>query len=288
MIVRSATTDDVAAITALQQRWDVAMFGALEHDEDEVREELERVASLAEHSRLVLDGNELLAAAWHWSTEATLLTEPRADPAPLHAELLPWFERQGTRALSVLSADEMLRAALSARGWRHTRSAFDLLRAVEPDWRIPAPVWDSGLVVRELRRDDASAVHHLVYVDAAWADVPGHHARELAEWRQIFLSDAAVPERQVLAWRGDRLVGAALGRMYSGDVGWIAQLAVARDQRGRGIGRALLLEALRRWTAAGAVALGLGVLAENRGALRLYLDVGLRVQREWQDFEPPR
>jgi ribosomal protein S18 acetylase RimI-like enzyme len=288
MIVRSASMDDLPMITELQRQCDVAAFGAAEHDESEVREELERVGSLDEHSRLVLDAGELLAAAWHWSTEATVLTAPGADPAPLHAELLPWFERLGVRALSVLSADDVLRAALTARGWRHTRSVFDLLRAVEPDWAIPTPVWDDGLVVRDLRPDDASAIHHLIYVDAAWADVPGHHPRGLAEWRDIFLTDATVPDRQVLVWRGDRLVGAAMGRMYSGDVGWIAQLAVARDQRGRGIGRALLLEALRRWAAAGATALGLGVLAENRSALRLYLDVGLRVEREWQDFEPPR
>ncbi|MFN2561059.1 MAG: hypothetical protein ABR571_07170, partial [Jatrophihabitans sp.] len=84
----------------------------------------------------MLDRDELLAAAWHWSTEATLLTEPGADPAPLHAELLPWFERQAVRALSVLSADDVLRGALIARGWRHTRSVFDLLRAVEADWVI--------------------------------------------------------------------------------------------------------------------------------------------------------
>ncbi|MDT4911853.1 MAG: mycothiol synthase [Pseudonocardiales bacterium] len=288
MIVRSASMGDLAAITALQRRWDVAAFGDAEHDESEVREELERIRSFDEHSRLVFDGDRLIAAAWRWSTEATLLIEPGVDPQPLHAELLSWFEQQQARALSVLSTDERLRAALGARGWRHTRSTFELLRSTGPDWEIPEPAWDPGIVVGGYRAEDAAALYHLIYVDAAWADVPGHHPRAFDEWRDIFITDATVPEHQVLAWRGERLVGASLGRMYTGDVGWIAQLAVARDQRGRGLGRALLVESLRRRAVAGAKSLGLGVLAENRAALQLYLDVGLRIDREWQDFEPPR
>jgi ribosomal protein S18 acetylase RimI-like enzyme len=288
MIVRSASRDDLPAITELQRRWDEAAFGEPEHDESEVREELERVRSLPDHSRLVFDGDRLVAAAWHWSTEAAMVVDPDVDAVPIHAELLPWFEDQPKHALPVLSTDERLQSTLADRGWRYTRSVFELLRAPGPDWVIPEPQWDASVMVRGYRPDDGPAVHHLIYVDAAWADIAGHHHRDLSEWLDIFVTDATTPEQQVLAWRGDRLVGVAMGRMYSGDVGWIAQLAVARDAQGRGLGRALLLEALHRRADAGATALGLGVVADNRAALKLYLDVGLRVDREWRDFEPPR
>jgi ribosomal protein S18 acetylase RimI-like enzyme len=63
-------------------------------------------------------------------------------------------------------------------------------------------------------------------------------------------------------------------------------LAVARSERGQGLGRALLLESFRRRIAAGAAQLGLSVVATNRAALRLYLGIGLTVEREWQTFAP--
>ena len=37
---------------------------------------------------------------------------------------------------------------------------------------------------------------------------------------------------------------------------------------------------------AGATSLGLSVQAENRGALKLYLGVGLRIDREWMEYVP--
>lgn len=61
----------------------------------------------------------------------------------------------------------------------------------------------------------------------------------------------------------------------------------AKEERGRGLGRAMLLEALRRRVAGGATSLGLSVQATNRGALGLYLDVGLRVDREFRTYRAP-
>jgi ribosomal protein S18 acetylase RimI-like enzyme len=75
-----------------------------------------------------------------------------------------------------------------------------------------------------------------------------------------------------------------MGRIFSDGAGWVSQLAVARSERGRGLGRALLLESFRRRLAVGATLLGLSVQAVNRSAIGLYLDVGLTVDREWQRF----
>jgi ribosomal protein S18 acetylase RimI-like enzyme len=46
----------------------------------------------------------------------------------------------------------------------------------------------------------------------------------------------------------------------------------------------MLLEALHRRLAAGVTSLGLGVQATNRAALRLYLDVGLSIDREFRTY----
>ena len=90
----------------------------------------------------------------------------------------------------------------------------------------------------------------------------------------------------MLAWRAERLVGVALGKTFSDGTGWVSQVAVARDQQGRGIGSALLTEAFRRRLGAGATQIGLGVSAANPHALRLYQRLGLEIDREWMAYRP--
>jgi ribosomal protein S18 acetylase RimI-like enzyme len=70
----------------------------------------------------------------------------------------------------------------------------------------------------------------------------------------------------------------------AGGRGWVDTLAVAQSERRRGLGRALLLHALTDLQRAGARGLGLGVEAENDGALGLYRSLGLEVEREWRVY----
>jgi mycothiol synthase len=217
------------------------------------------------------------------ATDAWFVTDP--DPAVAASvadDVVRWF---GAGKIGVLDRDAVMRDAFERHGWTHERSMFDLLRPVSNDWEIAEPIWPDGVTVREFTPDDAEAIYRLIYVDAAWAEVPGHPHREFADWRSIFITEQTKPEVQTLAWRGERLVGVATGRIFSDGTGWIAQLAAAKDERGRGLGRALLLDGLRRRRDAGATTLGLAVQAENRNALKLYLAAGLEIDREWMEYE---
>ena len=60
------------------------------------------------------------------------------------------------------------------------------------------------------------------------------------------------------------------------EVAYISDLIVTADYRGQGWGRALLQRAEDYARAQGATTLSLGVLAENRGARKLYNDFGFR------------
>lgn len=282
---RAATADDLPLLTELYQRWETAWFGAPEHDADEVHETFGDIAGLSERSRLLLDGDDLVGAAWYWSSDTTLLVDPDKDAAALYADLLPWLGERGV-AVESLGADAAMRAALEERGWTHERSSFELIREVTPDWTLAEPTWPEGVTITDLDGADLEAVHRLIYVDAGWAEIPGHPERPYEQWRDIFVTDKEDPAQQVLAWRGGALVGVAMGRIFSDGAGWVAQLAVARSERGRGLGRALLLEALRRRVAGGATLLGLSVQAENASAIGLYLSVGLHVDREWMRYAP--
>ena len=104
--------------------------------------------------------------------------------------------------------------------------------------------------------------------------------RDLERWLDAAKSS---PVRFVVR-RGDRLVGYLGGRMMVSGRGWVDQFAVASDERGRGLGRALLLHAFADLERQGAEGLALGVQAANEAALGLYRTVGLEVEREWRIY----
>jgi ribosomal protein S18 acetylase RimI-like enzyme len=284
--IRAATADDVAAFDHLQRRWDLHWFAASEHSRDEVGEILGYADPLADNSLVVFDDERLVAAALRFGESTSLTIDPAVPARRVLERLLPWFA-QAPGNLEVLSRDEGSISVLDASGWTHQKSAFDLIVEVTPDLTLAEPVWPEGIVVRDFDPADAADIHRLIYVDAAWAEVPGHPDREVDEWRKIFITEHTVPSQQVIAWRGERIVGIAMGRTWDDGTGWVSQLATAKDERGRGLGRAMLLEALRRRVVAGATSLGLGVQAANDGALNLYLNAGLQIDREFRTYATP-
>jgi ribosomal protein S18 acetylase RimI-like enzyme len=286
MEVRPATMDDLPLILELQRRFDLAWFGKVEQSAEEVREFLGYAEPLADGSLLLLDAGRLIALGMRFGADSVLTVDPEAAVTRVLAHMLTWFaERPGT--VAVIGRDEAIVAGLEASGWTYHKSAYDLIADVIPDLTLAEPRWPEGVTVRDLDVADAAAVHRLIYVDAGWAEVPGHPDRDFENWRQIFITEHTVPAQQVIAWRGERIVGVALGRTWDDGTGWVSQLATAKDERGRGLGRAMLLEAMRRRVAAGATSLGLSVQAANRAALSLYLDVGLRVEREFRTYGAP-
>ena len=73
------------------------------------------------------------------------------------------------------------------------------------------------------------------------------------------------------------LIDAEQNRRRGREEGWIDSLGVLREHRGKGLGRALLLEGMHLLRRVGCTHLKLGVDTENlTGALRLYQSVGFR------------
>ncbi len=287
MDARPLTAADIPALVALHVRWETGLFGRQESSEDEIREFLDKIDDFDERTRVIVEDGSMLAAGLCWFTESVLVIDPAAEHGPIHADLLPWFAARPPGTVDALSTETDLRLALEDSGWVHKKSSFDLICQVTPELDLPEPGWPDGVEVRGFRREDAEAAHRLIYVDAAWSEVPGHPHRELDEWATIFVTEHSVTEPQVLAYRGERLVGISMGRTWDDGTGWISQLAVAKDERGNGLGRALLRESLRARRDGGANALGLSVQAQNRAALQMYLDAGLQIEREWMTYASP-
>jgi ribosomal protein S18 acetylase RimI-like enzyme len=279
---RPATESDLPGLVALQEREDKYWFGASEHDEAEVRESIVRASPLAQRCRLLRDDGQLVAAAWWWGPhDAWLMVDEITNAAAVYHDLLPWLAHSGVTRLEALDRDNRRREALARHGWEHFLSQFELIRDATP---LPTARWPTGVTTTALG-DDTEAVYRVIYDEAGWAEIPGHGQRDFREWRSLFVSGED-PQQQVLAWQDGRLVGAALGKTFSDGVGWVSQLAVSRDQQGRGLGTALLTEAFNRRLSAGSASLGLGVSAANGDALRLYLRLGLQIDREWMVHRP--
>lgn len=279
-MLRPATPTDRPDVIALALAEDAAWSDAPAVSADEVGEFVDSRASGAIFER---DGRAAGYAAGGEGGETILLVDPADDPAPALEALIGWLGERGYDRVDGYARDTRRIAWLEANGFTHRGSFFDLHRGTDPP--PPAAVWPDGVaVVRHRPGDDDVAVHALIYVDAAWDEVPGHAPRSLDLWRSTI-----TPEYRCWVARHDeRPVGWVAGRVFDDGRGWVDQLAVARSARGIGLGRALLLHSLADLCSLGATTLATGVQGANETAIRLYRDVGFEVDREWRSYTRDR
>jgi len=123
--------------------------------------------------------------------------------------------------------------------------------------------------LRDLEWTDLARLAELeqqLFADDAWS--------EATWWSEL----AGRPRRDyVVAVAPDGAVAGYAGLDVSGDVADVMTVATAPGRRGRGIGRLLLDELVRRATARGVEAVLLEVRADNDAARRLYDRAGFEV-----------
>ncbi|UGS38037.1 GNAT family N-acetyltransferase [Capillimicrobium parvum] len=278
-MLRPATPGDRPQLIALALAEDAAWSGAPAVSAEEAGELIDPFGR-----GVVLDRDGRLAghAACGEGGEAILLVDPADDPGPALEALVAWLGERGHHEVVTYARDTRRIAWLEANGFTHRHSAFDLQRGIDPP--PPPAVWPSGVAVARYRPgEDDDAVHALIYVDAAWGEVPGHTQRSLESWRSMVTPDY----RGWVARRDERPVGWVAGRVFSDGRGWLKQIAVARCARRLGLGRALMLHSLADLRSSGAASFGLGVRADNENALGLYRDAGFEVEREWREYARP-
>ena len=169
------------------------------------------------------------------------------------------------------------------------RSSFELERSGDIG-DLPDPQWPDDVVTVPFRLGvDDEELHDMIY--SFWTDVAGHTARPIDEWRASILAGPWFDPDLIVVARAHAghgpIVGCALGRTHTGDVGWVSQLGVAHSARGCGLGRAVLIEACRRLSRRQPTVMGLGVEADNDTALGLYRSVGFEIVRHWVHCERP-
>jgi mycothiol synthase len=206
-------------------------------------------------------------------------------------EALAWGEltaRSRGRSVvrAVVEAGSPLAARVERRSYQPIRFSFRMRTDLE---ETPSPPsWPDGIAVSGLQPGEERLAWEVS--QEAFADHWEFTPTSWEEWAHYMLAeDAFDPELWLLARDGDDVAGVCLCRPEAigrPDVGWIRILGVRPPWRRRGLGRALLLEAFRRFRARGAKAVELGVDGENTtGAVRLYESAGMCVQFRWDIYE---
>jgi mycothiol synthase len=239
---------------------------------------------------LMFSGEVLIAAAEvpGWRAEANVHPDWRGQG--VGTSVLSWVER---RALERKPGDDRVRVgqtiistntdAISLfldHGYsiRHTSWVLRLPDEVIVD----AQSLPDGFDVRIF---DPANDEYLVYqvVEDAFNEWPTRVPSTFEQWQSGVTGRTDFdPSLLLVVTHLGNVVGAAFGIPYE-DEGWVQQLAVRSDHRGRGIAKALLRELFEEFRRRGFPAVGLSTDSRT-GALDLYLDLGMVVRETYSHY----
>lgn len=163
--------------------------------------------------------------------------------------------------------------------WLWTSWILDIQFADTP---LEAPVLPDGYTIRDFVPGVDDPAAHAV-IDTAFLEWSDREPESLEDWRVKTIARAGFEPwlLPVLLAPGGEVVGAAfLMEADEENEGWVQQLAVSRDHRGLGLGRALLDESFARFHSRGRRGCGLNTDSRT-GALGLYEHVGMSVKRSY-------
>jgi mycothiol synthase len=285
---------DASAVLEVLVARDIADIGVPDYVlEDLLDEWRASELDLTADSRVVeLDGR-IVAYAQVRGPGTLVAVAPRYEGRGIGARLLDWVEAR-ERELGrsqhrqwIASGNERGETLLRAAGYALARSYWRMALRLEElcDYPDTAP---AGLRLRSLDVDrDATTLHAL---DAAsFATAPDYHSESLEAFRKEHLDAHDLdPELSRVAELGGQIAGFLLARHWiEAPVGFVDILAVHPDHQHIGIGTTLLVEAFRRFRAAGLREAQLGVASSNPRALRVYEKLGMTSRFRYDTYERP-
>jgi mycothiol synthase len=293
--LRPPAAAEAEAVTQLIAACDIAEYGSADIELDDVLVDWARPGFKLEQDAVVAvdDGRIVGYAAVTRSGHRDACVDPEQQGRGIGSRLLAWSEERAAEQLApgesvllgqpVASVHEAARKLLESAGYEPVRSYWRMVAPLEGP--PPSPNWPEGVRVRTFDRErDDRAVHTLI--QDSFGDNERHVPESFEEWEAGMIDrEAFEPGLWFVAESEGKVVGAVLCPAYEED-GWIRQLAVSRDWRRRGLGTALLYQAMAEFHRRGRRELGLVVDSWNRtGAREMYERAGMRVDREHLRYE---
>jgi mycothiol synthase len=317
LTVRPMHPDDVVAIVALETAAEpVDDIGELASPEDLTAWFVNDLVDLERDTRVVCAGDALVAwasaiapptfrdaygvhlegrVALDWRGRGigrALLDWQLARGTELHAERHP--EAPARLTATVYTTMPSLESLLRRAGLEPARWFFHMdrpLTDLPPRRRIEGV----DLVPFSWDRDDAVRRAH----NAAFTEHYGSSERDVASWEVMFTGQPSFrPDLSVLAVADGAVLGYALSYVSEATAAatgsresYFGQIGVVPAARGRGLSKAIIIEALHAAAAADCQTAGLEVDSENvTGALGLYESLGFtthRTQVSWSRHLAP-
>jgi len=297
---RPATLDDVEAAAGLENAVEIADWGGGDDvTVAELRAEWEALEDLGGAVLLVFSAEGELAAKVRFEDQGGGHYEADGYVHPAHCGLGlgTWLIRYSERLAH--ARRDSVPAGASPRIRSYTSGsnadAQNLLAQegytpIRHFWRmeigletpVPAPVWPEWVDVSPCRE----GVDERAIWEAANEAFVDHFEVEpetsFDDWLAMRKRHFWDPSLWIVVRDDDEIAAVCLSRTTGDGTGWISKLAVREGWRRRGLGRALLLDAFRRFQERGAPSVGLGVDAANaHGATGLYESAGMRATRTY-------
>jgi mycothiol synthase len=222
---------------------------------------------------------------------AIAFVDPAREGEGIGSSLLGWLQararelgREVHRQI-VAQRNGAGHALLTGAGYGLVRSGLQMGRVVQPAPAVP-PL-PQGVTVHTLDAGaDGPALH--AADEVAFADNADYQPMSLDAFSAEHLAASDLdPMLSRVVRRGDAVAAFALCQRRARSTGYIDVLAVSPDERGRGLGRALLLTIFAACADAGLQEVNLGVASDNPRALHLYQLAGMIELNRIDVFEKP-
>lgn len=310
LTARPLTLADAAAAAAVIVAEELHDIGVAEMDEaDLVADWQQPSVDLARSTLGIYDGPRLVAYAELPGTFNMAAVLPAYRGRGIGTALAHWMQStargRGTATLGTNVAEGTPGHALLKRlGYRVAYRAWDFGLAARADLAAAAP--PPGILLRGADPAEYPALHTLIedgflewaerdrrsYADwsARFLERPGFepwHARVAVTTEPIQADDPSVAAGTVVdghSVAAGTIVGAAILAAREGHVVSIELLATRQDLRGRGLGSALITDAVDASAARGATSWSLQTDSRT-GAKDLYERLGLHVRSTWVHLE---
>lgn len=189
-------------------------------------------------------------------------------------------ERAAVEMLEVVGVTAEEAAAPFARANGYEKTSEVWLMGVDLPAEVPAPEWPESVSVRTYAPEDVDQVKPLL--DLAYSEEPGFVPVPLEDWKTFMLGD---PSFDPTVWFLAVAEGSVVGAILNWKEGYVKDLVVNPSWRGRGIGKALMLETFAEFARRGVERVTLKTDSNNpTGAWRLYERLGMKTERTYEVF----